>query len=38
MTVEGPREWMELMICCGMTMKKMGMSAFSLRKMKALIV
>jgi hypothetical protein len=39
MTVKGPREWMELMmICCGMTMKKMGKSAFSLRKMKAMIV
>jgi hypothetical protein len=38
MTVKGPREWMGLMICCGVNVKKMGLSAFSLRKMKALIV
>jgi hypothetical protein len=40
MTVKGPRELMGLMmmIYCGITVKKMGMSAFSLRKMKALIV
>jgi hypothetical protein len=29
-------EWTGLIICCGMTVKRMGMLAMSLKKMKAL--
>ena len=33
-----PMQWMELMICCGMAGKRMGMLGVSVRKMKALTV
>jgi hypothetical protein len=33
-----PVQWMTLMICCGMAMKRMGMLAVNVRKMKALAV
>jgi hypothetical protein len=41
-TVEGlrsavyPLDWMGMIICCGMTVKRMGMLGVSVRKMKAL--
>jgi hypothetical protein len=28
-------QWMELMICCGMALKEMGMLGVTVRKMKA---
>jgi len=31
-----PLQWMGLMICCGMEVKRMGMLGVSVRKMKAL--
>jgi len=31
-------QWTGLMICCGMTVKRMGMLGVSMRKMKALTV
>jgi hypothetical protein len=37
-TVQGPVQWMGLMMCCGMAVKRMGMLGESVRKMKALTV
>jgi hypothetical protein len=31
-------QWIRMMICCGMAVKKMGMLDVSVRKMKALTV
>jgi hypothetical protein len=33
-----PKQWMGLMICCGMAVKIMGILEVSVRKMKALTV
>jgi hypothetical protein len=33
-----PTRWMGLIICCGMTVKRVGMIATSVRKMRALTV
>ena len=36
MIVKGFKQWMSLIICCGMTVKRMGMLAVSVWKMTAL--
>jgi len=36
--VKGPVQWMGLAICCGMTVRRMGMLGASVRKIRALTV